>query len=240
MKRFIKFQITILVFKNALHTLIQNTAEGQIDTGKMMTSLLKLCREKNIKIFNGLKINDLYDSNITEGVSGGVKMVTEDGWDISAQKVIVATNGFARRLLPALDVTPARNQVLITKPIQDLKIKGCFHYDKGYYYFRNVGDRILLGGGRNLDFHTEMTDAFGTTDLIQNALIDLLKTTILPHQAYEIDGWWSGILGIGKQKKPIVQHVSPNIVVAVRMGGMGVAIGSLVGEEAAFLMINDK
>ena len=91
-----------------------------------------------------------------------------------------------------------------------------------------------------MDFHTEMTDAFGTTDLIQNALIDLLKTTILPHQAFEIDGWWSGILGIGKQKKPIVQHVSPNIVVAVRMGGMGVAIGSLVGEEAANLMINDK
>ena len=222
-------------FKNALHTLIQNTAEGQIDTGKMMTSLLKLCREKNITIFNGLKINDLYDSNITEGVNSGVKMVTEDGWEISAQKVIVATNGFAKRLLPALDVTPARNQVLITKPIQGLKIKGCFHYDKGYYYFRNVGERILLGGGRNLDFHTEMTDAFGTTDLIQNALIDLLKTTILPHQTFEIDGWWSGILGIGKQKKPIVQHVSPNIVVAVRMGGMGVAIGSLVGEEAAFL-----
>ena len=163
-------------------------------------------------------------------------MVTEEGWTISAQKVIVATNGFAQRLLPALDVTPARNQVLMTKPIQDLKIKGCFHYDKGYFYFRNVGNRILLGGGRNLDFHTEMTDIFGTSDLIQNALVKLLETTILPHQAFEIDGWWSGILGIGKQKKPIVQHVSPNIVVAVRMGGMGVAIGSLVGEEAADLL----
>ena len=224
-------------FKNALPTLIQNTAEGQIDTGKMMTSLLKLCREKNITLFNGLKINDLYDSNMTEGVNSGVKMMTEDGWEISAQKVIVATNGFAKRLLPALDVMPARNQVLITKPIQDLRIKGCFHYDKGYYYFRNVGNRILLGGGRNLDFYTEMTDAFGTTDLIQNALIELLKTTILPYQTFEIDGWWSGILGIGKQKKPIVQHISPNIVVAVRMGGMGVAIGSLVGEEAADLLI---
>ena len=83
----------------------------------------------------------------------------------------------------------------------------------------------------------KITDAFGTTDLIQNALIKLLKTTILPNQVFEIDGWWSGILGIGKQKKPIVQHVSPNIVVAVRMGGMGVAIGSLVGEEAADLLV---
>ena len=48
--------------------------------------------------------------------------------------------------------------------------------------------------------------------------------------------WWSGILGIGDQKKPIIERVSPNVVVAVRMGGMGVAIGSLVGEEAAALV----
>lgn len=224
-------------FQNTLSTLIHNTAEGQIDTGRMMTSLLKLCRDKNIRIFNGLKINELNDLNTSDRVNGGVIMNTEEGWEIKAQKVIVATNGFARRLLPHLDVMPARNQVIITKPIKGLTVKGCFHYDKGYYYFRNVGDRILLGGGRNLDFHTEMTDVFGTTDLIQNALINLLKSTILPQQAFEIDTQWSGILGIGQQKKPIIEHISPNIVVAVRMGGMGVAIGSLVGEEAAALVL---
>jgi glycine/D-amino acid oxidase-like deaminating enzyme len=89
-----------------------------------------------------------------------------------------------------------------------------------------------------LDFNIEMTDAFGTTILIQNALKDLLHTTILPNQPVEIDTWWSGILGIGSVKQPIIKHISPNIVVAVRMGGMGVAIGSLVGEEAAHLILD--
>ena len=217
--------------KNVLPTLIHNTAEGQIDTGCMMTRLLHLCQKKKIKIFNGLKINTLEDDNKTE-----VILTTEEGWALKASKVIVATNGFARRLMPQLAVTPARNQVLITKPIKNMPIKGCFHYDKGYYYFRNVGNRLLLGGGRNLDFSNEMTDDFATTDLIQNTLIQLLKTVILPNKKVEIEGWWSGILGIGAQKKPIVEHISPNVVVAVRMGGMGVAIGSLVGEEAAFMI----
>jgi gamma-glutamylputrescine oxidase len=219
-------------FKNTLPTLIHNTAEGQIDTGKMMTALMKQCQDKKIKIFNGLKIKDL-----TDDAAKGVVLETEDGWSISVKKLIVATNGFARRLLPNLEVIPARNQVLITKPIKNLPFKGCFHYDKGYYYFRNVGNRLLLGGGRNLDFQGEMTDDFANTDLIQTRLLDLLKTVILPDTKLEIEHWWSGVLGIGNLKKPIIEFVSPNVVVAVRMGGMGVAIGSLVGEEAASLVL---
>ena len=35
--------------------------------------------------------------------------------------------------------------------MKNLKIKGSFHYEKGYYYFRNIDNRILLGGGRNMD-----------------------------------------------------------------------------------------
>jgi hypothetical protein len=217
-------------FKNVVPTTIWNTGEGQIDTGRMMMTLLRLAKENNILIFNGFKIKNISDD--TEGAL----LETEDGWDLKVKKVVVATNGFARRLMPQLEVKPARNQVLITKPIPNFHLKGGFHYDKGYYYFRNVGNRLLFGGGRNLAIEHEMTDAFGTTDLIQNTLNQLLKEVILPEQAFEIDMWWSGILGIGDQKKPIIERVSPNVIVAVRMGGMGVAIGSLVGEEAAALV----
>jgi len=52
-----------------------------------------------------------------------------------------------------------------------------------------------------------------------------------------VDTWWSGILGIGTVKKPIVQKIAPHVAVAVRLGGMGVAIGSLVGEEGAALLL---
>ena len=69
----------------------------------------------------------------------------------------VATNGFAKELLQIKGVKPARAQVLITKPIKNLKLKGAYHYKQGYYYFRNINDRILFGGGRDLDPKTETT-----------------------------------------------------------------------------------
>ncbi|HEY0091217.1 MAG TPA: FAD-dependent oxidoreductase, partial [Flavobacterium sp.] len=150
-------------------------------------------------------------------------------------KVLFANNGFASTLTGA-DVKPARAQVLITEPIPGLRLKGTFHLDKGYYYFRNFEDRILLGGGRNLDFAGETTTDFGHTDLIQNRLQQLLKEVILPDVDVKIAHRWSGIMGMGPQKNPIVRQLSNNVFCGVRLGGMGVAIGSLVGTEMANLV----
>ena len=49
---------------------------------------------------------------------------------------------------------------------------------------RNIDNRILLGGGRNLDFKTEETTQFGQTNRIQNKLESLLKTIILPNNEF--------------------------------------------------------
>jgi hypothetical protein len=43
-------------------------------------------------------------------------------------------------------------------------------------------------------------------------------------------------MGIGNSKKPIVSQLSDRIYCGVRMGGMGVAIGSLIGQELADLV----
>ena len=83
---------------------------------------------------------------------------------------------------------------------------------------------------------TDLTDQFGTTDFIKSALVRLLRGVILPDQMVEVDSWWSGILGIGPEKKPIIKLASPNVAVAVRLSGMGVAIGTLVGQEGADLL----
>ena len=150
---------------------------------------------------------------------------TGNGFSIPTQQLLITTNAFAKQLLPDALVEPGRAQVLITKPIPNLKVKGTFHYEKGYFYFRNVGNRILFGGGRNLDFKT-----------VQNHLEKLLSTMILPNQPLEIDQRWSGIMGLGPVKSSIIKRVEERICCAVRMGGMGVAIGTQVGEDAAHLV----
>ncbi len=210
--------------------MILNSAEGQIHTGKMMLALTRKAQEVGVLLVHGITLTTL------EQEEGGVVLVMSDGWKFKARKALLCTNGFAAQLMPQLDVVPARNQVLITQPIAGLKVNGCFHYDKGYFYLRNIDNRILIGGGRHLSPEVEQTAAFGTTELIRNALRDLLDTVFLPGVSWEEDFWWSGILGVGNSKKPLIEWVDTHIAVAVRMGGMGVAIGSLVGARGAKLI----
>jgi gamma-glutamylputrescine oxidase len=210
--------------------MIRNRCEGQIDTGKMMESLMRLVRKNDIKILNGVLVTNISDTK------NGV-LIDTNAAEFSAKKVVVATNGFAKELLNIKDVNPARAQVLITKPIKDLKIKGSFHYKKGYYYFRNINGRVLFGGARNLDIKGETSSEFKLTLLIQKDLEKKLKAMILPNTKFEIEQRWVGIMGVGSEKRPIIKHVSPNVIAAVRMGGMGIAIGSIVGKEAAELVM---
>lgn len=207
---------------------IFNPFEAQIDTGNMMQALLKKAIEKDILILNQQTVTSFLDNEINVEVALG-------DFSFTTKKLLFATNGFANELTKG-GVKPARAQVLITEPIPNLDIKGTFHLDKGYYYFRNIGDRILLGGGRNLDFETETTTEFGQTEIIQKKLEDLLKKVILPNQDVRIEHRWSGIMGIGNSKKPIVSQLSENVYCGVRLGGMGVAIGSLIGTELADLI----
>lgn len=201
--------------------------EGQIDTGRMMASLLSLASQKGIRILNNITVKSIEEN-------GKEVLVSTDQFDFKTNHVMVATNGFASQLLGE-EVEPARAQVLITEPIENLHIKGTFHLDEGYYYFRNIDNRILLGGGRNLDFKGEQTTSFGQTDIIQKQLEHYLKALILPNKAVKISGRWSGIMGVGSRKKPIVKQVSNHIFCGVRLGGMGVAIGSHVGRKLAQL-----
>ncbi|MFN8353567.1 MAG: FAD-dependent oxidoreductase [Spirosomataceae bacterium] len=224
-------QIPAFDFQGVNH-LIFNAYEGQIDTGSTMKTLLWIARSMGIEVFNGALVEQIHQE------TQGAVLVLNDGAQIRVKQVLVTTNGFARQLLPHLDVTPGRGQVLVTAPIPNLRLKGTFHYDEGFYYFRNLGNRILLGGGRNLDFEAEATTEFGFTPLVQDKLHSLLRDMILPNQSFEIESRWSGIMGFGNQQAPIIQAVSSSIFCAVKMQGMGVAIGSLVGEEAAEMLLS--
>jgi glycine/D-amino acid oxidase-like deaminating enzyme len=215
-------------FKNIHEPLIFNQFEGQINTGKMMEVLLHKVQNAGIRILNNITVEGFSEKN------NSVEVKT-DQFQFSTNKLMITTNGFAATL-GISEVKPARAQVLITKPIKNLQIKGTFHLDKGYYYFRNIDDRILLGGGRNLDLKNEETTIMAQTELIQNKLEELLKSTILPNTKFKIDQRWSGIMGVGNQKKPILKQISENVYCGVRLGGMGVAIGSLVGRELAELV----
>jgi gamma-glutamylputrescine oxidase len=216
-------------FANIIH-IIENKFEGQLHSGKLCQALLRLVQSMGVTVLNSIEINDF------ESVNGKIELRTNKNSNLKSKKLLICTNGFAKQLLPTLDVEPARGQVLVTAPIPDLKFQGTFHYDEGFYYFRNLNNRILLGGARNKAFNEEHTDELATTETIQIELENFLRKVIIPSTPFTIDYRWSGVMGIGNDKMPIVKQIEENIFCAVRMGGMGVALAPIVGESVVELM----
>ena len=128
--------------------------------------------------------------------------------------------------------------MLLTSPIEKLSWKGSFHSDEGYYYFRNLGKRVLLGGARNKAFEEEKTTNLNTSDFIQKELERYLDEVVLPghRNQYTIENRWAGIMAMGSEKMPIVKELEPNMFCAVRMSGMGVALAPVVAQEVAEMM----
>ncbi len=210
--------------------LIRNRLEGQLHSGKLSEALLQLVQSMGVMLLTNTEIREMKED------SGGVTLTGNLPVTFRAGKVLICTNAFARTLLPELDVKPARGQVLVTAPIDGLKLRGTFHYDEGYYYFRNLDNRILLGGARNKFIEEEETFSSSTSQPVQDELERFLRETIIPGIPYQIEQRWSGTMGMGREKKPVVKMVSNHVACAVRMSGMGVALSPQVAKDAAALL----
>ena len=215
-----------------IEALAYNKLEGQLNSAKLVLALQKAVQGKGVQILFSTEVKKF------KSHAKGVTITTNLDAPIETKQMLVCTNGFAKLLIPTLDVVPARGQVFVTEPIPNLKFKGCYHFDEGYYYFRNLGNRLLLGGARNADFKNEKTYSLDTSKTIQQVLEEFMMQRILPKASKKpkIELRWSGTMGMGKIKKPIIEKVQPNVYCAVRMSGMGVAIAPIVAQKAINLM----
>lgn len=215
--------------------LIENTCEGELNSGMMLRALMDMALQHDVEVKTGAEVLRFTegDKEVTIEVKDPFR---EDVWLLSCDTMSICTNAFTKQLLPDVDVTPGRGQVLVTQPIAGLKFKGIYHFDKGYYYFREIDGRVLFGGGRNLDFEAETTTDFSLNKLIQIDLEQKLADIILPNTHFQVAQRWAGIMAFGATKQPIVKAFSNRVFGAFRMGGMGVALGSEVANQLAELI----
>ncbi|GGG53945.1 NAD(P)/FAD-dependent oxidoreductase [Epilithonimonas arachidiradicis] len=204
--------------------LVENLCEGSLHSGKLLNKLLEKCHELKVEFLFGTEVESVSEAE------NEIKITIDDNLILKCDKVIYCTNAFSTKFLESEEIIPARGQIILTEPIENLKLKGTFHYDEGFYYFRNLGNQILLGGARNQDFETEKTTNFETTDFLQNHLKQFLKEVILPNQDFKIAMRWSGIMAMGIEKTPIVKQISEKQFCAIRLSGMGVALAPKIGE----------
>ncbi|MFN4008130.1 MAG: NAD(P)/FAD-dependent oxidoreductase [Chitinophagaceae bacterium] len=202
--------------------LIKSSAEGSIHSGYAMYHLA------NYAVAQGVTIR--YGCNVISWNRVGtyVNVQTNRGI-LTTERLLLCTNAFSMQLAPQILWLPGRGQVIVTAPIKGLTLKGTFHSEAGYYYFRNVENRILIGGGRHTCFEAETTTDLNTTDLTEH-LISYLQN----HTSYEIpciEYAWAGIMCFTNNKQPTLQPLSEGVWAATACNGMGVATSPSFAEK---------
>lgn len=202
--------------------------EAIVDPYLYHSALCEEAREQGIDLQFGVPVRDHLEKK------GRVELWIEDNEEaLFCEKTVFATNGYTEGLVPNSGIAPARGQVLITEPLDELPFRGSFHMDGGNYYFRNVGDRVLLGGGRGSDPVGERTMKEGGSPRIRGELEKLLQQRILPGRSFQIEDGWSGIMGFTEDKYPRMEKIGERSYLMGGLSGMGVALSSVISGRMA-------
>ncbi len=210
------------------HQGIRCSVEGMLHSGYLIELLENRATVMGASIRRGYHV-----TNVEPGI------VTVDGiGELKAKNIVIAANGYSKTINTDIPVEPARGYVLVTTPQEQQPWEGTFHYDRGYVYFRDMSDnRMLIGGCRNLDIETERTTRHGINPKIKDGVKKLISESLLPQWDGGIEQEWTGIMGMGPNKLPIIEETEPGIVVAAGLSGMGVALGAKVGRKAADIIL---
>ncbi len=221
-------------FSKAVKAVVKNRYEGELDPAAYLNALWSKASKLGVRIISGISVVEV---NHEEGYVLAEKRDKKEINEFVAPRVAICTNAFTQKLWPESPMEPGRGLILLSTPLAGgIPWKGAFHLDRGYVYFREVAGRILLGGARNQDFAQERTTDFGVNPAIKSHLVQLAEEVIFPERPLEWEMEWTGIMAFGTKKTPIIQQIGKKTAVAVRLGGMGVAIGWQVGKELSELL----
>ncbi|RIW13663.1 FAD-binding oxidoreductase [Algoriphagus lacus] len=223
-----------LGFSDRVKLVVENQFEGELDPGAYLGALWDMAAEEGIRVLTGVSVVEVRKD---EGIVIAENSSKNRVFEFMANKVAICTNAFAKKLWPESELEPGRGLILMSKQL-DFKFpwKGSFHMDKGFVYFREIDGRLLLGGARNKDFEKEKSLEFETNPKIKAHLERLAREVIFPNRDFEWEMEWTGIMAFGPKKSPLIQSIGQKTAVAVRLGGMGVALGWQVGKELSQLL----
>jgi gamma-glutamylputrescine oxidase len=172
---------------------------------------------------------------------GGWQLDTPHG-SLTAGRVVLACNGYLRRLAPEVErrVMPINNFIAVTEPLGETEARrlisnGAAVSDSRFVvnYFRITPDhRLLFGGGDNYSYRFPRDiAAFVRPNILQ----------IFPQLAdvrYEYA--WGGTLGITPTRMPWVRELEPGLVNASGFSGLGVLLAPYTGKAVADALCGER
>ena len=163
-------------------------------------------------------------------------VVDTDRGTVSADAVVVATDGYTDGLVAELDeaLVAFRGQVVATEPIAE-RVVGCPVYARwGYDYFQQLVDgRVVFGGRRDADLEAEATRDERPTDAIQARIEDGLRDLL--GDVPPITHRWAGLMGFSPDYLPLVGRLPgrDGVWASVGYSGHGNVLGFACGQGVA-------
>ncbi len=175
----------------------------------------------------------------TAAVSVTSNEVRTAGGVISAKHVLVATDGFLRRVLPELvdGVRQVRLQMIATAPDAiELKHPSYTHFGYDYWQQRPDG-RVAIGGGRHHFKTSEFTDDDRPTQALYEYLEKRLRGLGV---TAEITHHWAAIVSYSDNEQPVAREVMPGVWGLGAFNGTGNVIGTMLGRALVDQMIDGR
>ncbi len=173
-------------------------------------------------------------------IAAGAEIVEESRVEsldsVGADQVVIATDGYTRGLLPALDevIRPVRGQVIVTEPLARMLFP-CPHYARhGFDYWQQTPEgNLVLGGRRDVNLEGENTNEELVTDTIQLALESFAEQLI--GEPARVIHRWAGIFGAIDDRLPLAGAVPGHdgVWIAAGYSGHGNVLGLACGELVA-------
>ncbi|KAL2919210.1 hypothetical protein HK105_200853 [Polyrhizophydium stewartii] len=182
------------------------------------------------------------------GTSGPVRLLTSQG-AIAAKTVVYCTNAYTPSLFPEVDITPIKNQVVVTDRIKRIPFDFAIKSHSGYNYVSPREDsRIVVGGMRYLvdTYEVGNDDDANLHPAVSAGLAEYVPTNLPelePAESRELGGSqtvgvaeeWAGIMGFTSSQMPLVGQIPdrPGELICAGFSGHGIARACLCGKAVA-------
>ncbi len=172
-----------------------------------------------------------------------VEHVRAEPGDVSADAVVLATDGFTAAALPELRdvVRPTRGQILVTEPLGAVLFGQPHYARRGYDYWHQLSDgRLVIGGRRDVGLELEDTDVEETTPAVQRAIEDLGAELV--GRALPVSHRWAGIWGTTADGLPLVGRLPERarLWIAGGYSGHGNVLGLACGDLVARAVLGES
>ncbi|MGG6896046.1 FAD-dependent oxidoreductase [Rhizobium sp. BR 315] len=202
---------------------VRDMGTGHIHPLKLLIGLARVAAEAGAALFEMTKAKAFRQS-------GGKTIIETDGGDISANRVLIACDGYIGNLEPVTSshVMPIRSFIGATEPLDRFPnvIPGNEAVADSRFvvrYFRKSKDGRLLFGGR------EAYTSDNPRDITQHIRRQIAE--IYPALAdIKIDYAWGGSVGITMPRQPFVREVMPGVTTIGGYSGHGVMLSNYCGK----------